>query len=82
MSALNGVEMTERGKLEESEVVARRLGKLIGGALPPGWGFVLTLGTYGEENGFVTWISSIERPGAIKMLREMIEKMERGEPDV
>lgn len=67
----------DRAPLETAEVVARSIGRLIADACPPGWGFVLTLGTYGE-GGCVTYLSNIEREDAIKMLREMIQKIESG----
>jgi len=71
----------DRATLEEAEVVARKIGSLIGAVMPPGWGFMLVLGTYGE-GGCLTYVSSVEREGAIAMLKEMIAKIERGEPNL
>lgn len=69
-----------RAPLEEAEIVARRLGHMIGDVTPPGWGFVLLLNSWGE-GGFSTYISNAERTSTIKLLREMAEKIERNDPE-
>lgn len=70
-----------RAPLETAEVVARKIGTSIGSVLPPGWCFTLILASIGE-GGYTTWISSIEREDTIRLLREVADKMERGEPNV
>jgi hypothetical protein len=70
-----------RAPLETAEVVARKIGESIGSVLPPGWCFALILASIGE-GGYTTWISSIKREGTIRLLREMADKLERGEPNV
>jgi len=72
--------MAERAKLEEAEVIARRVGRLIGARMPPGWGFALVLSSF-DEGGFCTYVSNVERGSCVGMLRELVEKIERGEPE-
>lgn len=64
-----------RARLEEAERVARELGRTIGSRMPRGWGFILWLESFGED-GFATYLSSIERDTAIRSLKEWIARME------
>lgn len=76
--------MTEKGQrapLENAEVVARDIGRLIKGACPPGWGFALILASYGQD-GFMTYLASMRREDAIKLLRETADKIEKGSHQV
>lgn len=68
-----------REPLERAEVQAQRLGRVITGSIPHGWGFVLGLFSFGPD-GFVTYISSGERASTIDLLRELATKIERKEP--
>ena len=70
--------MTERAPLESAEVTARKIGERLAEKMPPGWGFTLVLASYGE-GGFCTYISSVQREGAVKMLHELLDKIERNE---
>lgn len=45
------------------------LGRSIGKALPPGWGFGLFIFTYGE-GGTMTWLSNAQRDDMVKALQE------------
>ena len=52
--------------------------------MPAGWGFLLIMGSFeqdGETGGMATWIASIERADAIALMREMADKLERGDPE-
>lgn len=66
--------------LERAELKAQELGRKIAYALPPGWGFVLALASFGEEHRRMTFVSSVKREGAIELLRELADKVERREP--
>jgi hypothetical protein len=68
----------DRATLEQAEVKAWKIGRLIGGQMPKGWGFTLILSSYGEK-GFLTYISNIQRDGMIKTLRETADQLESGE---
>lgn len=56
---------------EDVRDTMNRLGNLIGHQLPPGWGFALMIYQYGDD-GALTWISSAEREGMLKMLQEFM----------
>lgn len=68
-------EKKPRAPLESAEVVARDIGRTIKEACPPGWGFALILASYGED-GFMTYLASMQRQDAIKLLRETADKIE------
>lgn len=72
---------TRRATLEEAETYCRRIGRFLKAYLPNGWGFTVLLTSYGD-NGLTTYISSCKRPDMIKALREMADKLERGEPSI
>lgn len=64
-----------RASLEEAEAAARDLARIIKGRMPPGWGFILWLQSFGE-GGYCTYVSSIDRETAIRSLGEWIARME------
>jgi len=68
-----------RAPLENAEVVARNVARLIKEACPPGWAFALILASYGES-GFMTYLSSMRREDTIKLLRETADKIEKDGP--
>ena len=67
--------MPDRASLEQAERVARELGRNLKERMPPGWGFILWLESFGED-GFATYLSSIERETAIRSIKEWIARME------
>lgn len=60
---------------EQAETRLREIAGLIGPACPAGYGFLLTFFTFGEE-GDMSYISNADREGAIKLLRELADKLE------
>ena len=70
--------MNSNGKapLEVAEKTARDLGRIIQGAMPPGWGFTLMMFTYGE-GGQTTYISTAKREDMIKALHEFIGVLQK-----
>lgn len=64
-----------RASLEQAERVARDLGRSLKDRMPPGWGFILWLESFGAD-GFATYLSSIERETAIRSIKEWIARME------
>lgn len=62
-------------KLLELEAKARAIGRIIGGACPPGVGFSLQLFDFGDS-GFCTYISNAQRDDMIKAMKELIGKLE------
>lgn len=75
-----------RASLEAAEIAARKIGVEIGKSLPKGWGFVLTLASFGdgsaEQPRRMTYIANVQRGDAVRMLRELAGKIERGEAEV
>lgn len=63
----------ERATLDEAKESLKKIGEEIRGQMPEGWGFVLLYGTYGQ-GGIMTYLSSVEREDAIKMMLEFVEK--------
>ena len=61
--------------LFEMEEHARGIGHVIGDSLPKDVGFCLILCHKGD-GGWSTWLSNCQRADMIKMLREMIGKLE------
>jgi hypothetical protein len=75
--------MADRAPLETAEVMCRDVARLLKGACPKGWGFFLVLADFsGPGEGFKTYMSSMEREGAISLLREMADTLEHGENPV
>jgi hypothetical protein len=60
--------------LAEIEQSARELGKVIGGVLPDGVGFLLVLYDYGT-GGHMSYMSNGRREDCIKLLAELREKL-------
>ncbi len=68
--------MAARSPLEAAEVKCREIALLLKDVMPPGWRFVLILASEGE-GGFMTYMANAQREGAIKLLRELAEKIEK-----
>lgn len=68
----------DREPLEAAEVSAQKIAKTIGGMLPKGWKFTLVLASV-EGEGFMTYVSNLERSGSIAMLRELADSIDGGE---
>ena len=73
--------MPNPATLAEAIEKAKETGRYIKSQMPPGWGFVLILASYGDE-GAMTYLSSIDRETCIKMLKEFIHKQETGAPEI
>lgn len=69
--------MTDRAPHEHAEVVAQQIAEEIGDRMPPGYGFMLWLSSYGM-GGYSTYVSSINREDAITMVDEWLRKMRAG----
>lgn len=67
----------QRGTLESAEVKAREVGRILNGIMPPGWGYVVILASFGEADWCWTYISSIDRGDTIALLREAAGTVER-----
>jgi hypothetical protein len=67
-----------RASLEQAEVRAQEIGRLLKSIMPLGWGFVLAMFSIGEK-GVTTFISDLRREDVIKAIRELADKLERGE---
>ncbi len=61
--------------LPELEMMARELGRAINKDLLPGTGFVVALFNFGGT-GSMTYLSNGNREDTIKMLRELLGKIE------
>lgn len=64
----------------EAERGAQRAAQLVGAMLPPGFGFVLFVASFGrdgDEGGLSTYVSSMDRRDTPKALRECAEIIER-----
>lgn len=64
-----------RASLEEAERTARVIAARVKEMTPPGWGFILWLESFGQD-GFATYLSTIERETAIRSLREWLVRMD------
>ena len=62
--------------LVDAEERAKELGRAIKGLMPEGWGFVLVLAEFGAREG-CTFLSSIQREGSVKLLRETADTIEQ-----
>ena len=71
----------KRATLEQAETAARNMARRLKGELPEGWGFVVVLANYGEatEEGLKTFLSTVQRADAVKLLREMADAIESRE---
>lgn len=63
-------------RLRQLEEEARGIGRLLKGKMPNGAGFVLVVFDFGP-GGWMTYLSSGERADCIKMLRELLSKLEK-----
>jgi hypothetical protein len=55
---------------------ANDIGKIIGGTLPPGWGFALLVFPFVEGDGRMNYISNAERGDMLTALKELVARME------
>jgi hypothetical protein len=69
---------SRRATLEEAEVYTRAFAEAMTQTLPDGWHFTLVLAT--PLDPMMTYVSNLERSGSVKMLRELTEKIDSGEP--
>ena len=65
-----------RANLEEAEIKCRNMARKLKEMLPNGWGFTIILYSYGD-GGFTTYLSTGDREGCIKMLRETADLIEK-----
>lgn len=75
LAALKPAEPRTRASLEQAETAARGICDKLKQQMPPGWGFILWLESFGPD-GFATYLSSIERETAMRSLREWLARME------
>jgi hypothetical protein len=69
--------VNERAPLETAETVGMSVGRIIGEAMPPGWGFALILFTMGDSGPqYASYVSNGQRADMIKALRECADKIE------
>lgn len=57
----------------EVKASLRAIGKIIGEALPNGWGFALLVFTFGED-GTMTYMSNAHREDMLKAMQEFLRK--------
>lgn len=70
--------LPKREPLETAEVKAQQIARLIESMLPQGWGFTLILWSLNSgKDGFLTFVSNVEKEGLIKALHEMLENIEQ-----
>ena len=67
--------------LEHAEMHCRKIGRQLGDQMPSGWGFALLLFSFNEPTE-TTYISNCERESMVKALRELCDKLERGDPEL
>lgn len=60
-----------RADLERAEIAAQRIARIVDDETPPGYGFILWIASYGEA-GVGTYVATIKRDDAIRMLQEWI----------
>lgn len=61
--------------LAEAEAVAREVGRLIGSAVPEGYGFAVLVFSFGP-GGATTYVSNADRADMIRALRECADRLE------
>ncbi len=68
--------MSDRqNKLETNEEALRLLGRVLKDVLPAGHGFILFLASHGPD-GYMSYLSSVERESAISCLKEWLMRVE------
>ena len=74
-------DVQKRWRLEQ-EASMRRLAEMLRTEIPRSRGFILVVYDYGDDSGpqgsAMSFASTGERSSTIKMLRELVEKMESG----
>lgn len=70
--------MDERMKARMDRT-AQSIGQMIGGTLPKGVGFCLSLFTF-DAPGWMTYVSSAERQGTVKRLEELLAHLKANSP--
>lgn len=63
----------DRENLDQAEIEARNIIKILKDLMPVKWQFVVIL--YSLENEFVTCLSTIKREVCIKFLEELLTRM-------
>lgn len=71
----------DRAPLEQAENVCRALARLIKEKMPKHWGFCLIIMSHGGD-GFMTYLSDSRREDCIKMLKELVGKLEANEKNI
>lgn len=61
--------------VEELEEIARDVGRVIGGAVPPGVGFALLVFDFGTQ-GTISYLSNARREDMIAALKNLIVNLE------
>jgi len=69
-----------RAGLEEAEHAARELARTLKSQTPEGWAFIVLLCALGNKDGRMTYISTVERSHAIRVMEEWISLQKHG-PD-
>jgi hypothetical protein len=57
---------------ENAEIALKEVGQILDKAMPEGYGFVFLMTTYGK-GGNTFYISNVQRPDVIEMMKEWIE---------
>jgi len=61
---------------EDLELLLEKLGHSLKDAMPPDHGFTLVISSF-EPGGGTFYISSIQRADALKILKEVVERIEK-----
>ena len=59
---------------ERIETLAQEAARAVDKLTPVGWGFLIFLTSHGDA-GYTTYVSSIEREDAVRMIEEWMERM-------
>lgn len=66
---------------ENIEFKLKEIGDMIGGSLPPGWGFTLLLFDFNKaDKGSLFYISNADRADMIAMMKEFISLHDQNQP--
>lgn len=72
------IPIINREEYERNSQLMRRIGDKIKADLPKGWGFVLIAApTNTDIFDGGQWVSDLEREGAIKIVRQTLERVEK-----